>query len=118
MLHQSDFSLMQGVAWLGMLTEYTVNETSFEKALEQTFDGQDPCELCHFIQESQDSEKSESLPETVKKKKAETSFSLISELVFKTDRRVSFQAENLFAPYMVKFKSQCHFEVALPPPKA
>jgi hypothetical protein len=116
MLHQSDFSLMQGVAWLGMFS-YSAQETSLEKALEQTFDGQNPCDLCHFIQESQNQKDSEHLPESVKKKKSDTSFSLQKKLSLVSHKIVKGNSADPYKLTYLRLKSQCHFEVDLPPPK-
>lgn len=117
MLHQSDFALMQSVAWLGMLSQNSVEVSSIQKAIEKTFDGQNPCELCHFIQESQSHDDSESMPETVKKKKPETQFSLESSIQLKKTKPFIEGLSGLSFMRQSNLESQCAFEVALPPPK-
>ena len=40
------WAVLQTVAWAGMLRDYTLKTGSVAAAVEQTFDGQHPCELC------------------------------------------------------------------------
>lgn len=41
--------MLQGVAWAGMLRQYAQASGSIAVAVEQTFDGEHPCELCRHI---------------------------------------------------------------------
>jgi hypothetical protein len=41
--------VLQSVAWTGMLLEYS-QESSFGTAMQKTFDGEHPCDLCKTIQ--------------------------------------------------------------------
>jgi hypothetical protein len=43
------WAVAQTVAWGQMLRDYTQRNGSFTVAVEQTFDGQHPCELCREI---------------------------------------------------------------------
>ncbi len=43
------WAVLQTVAWAGMLHDYTQRTGSVAVAVEQTFDGQHPCELCREI---------------------------------------------------------------------
>ncbi len=43
------WAVLQTVAWAGMLHDYTQRSGSFTAAVEQTFDGEHPCELCREI---------------------------------------------------------------------
>ena len=43
------WAVLQTVAWAGMLHDYTQRTGSFAVAVEQTFDGQHPCEFCREI---------------------------------------------------------------------
>ena len=43
------WTVLQTVAWVGMLHDYTQRTGSFALAAEQTFDGQHPCNLCREI---------------------------------------------------------------------
>ncbi len=50
------WALLQGIAWTGMLLSFA-SEGSVIEAVEKTFDGQHPCELCKKVKEgAQDSE--------------------------------------------------------------
>ena len=44
------WAVLQSVAWVGMLHDYTKQTGSIAVAVEQTFDGQHPCALCREIQ--------------------------------------------------------------------
>ena len=44
------WAVLQSVAWAEMLHDYTQRTGSIAVAVEQTFDGQHPCELCQQIQ--------------------------------------------------------------------
>ena len=44
------WAVLQSVAWAGMLHDYAQRTGSVAVAVEQTFDGQHPCELCREIQ--------------------------------------------------------------------
>ncbi len=43
------WAVLQTVAWVGMLHDYTQRTGSFTLAAAQTFDGQHPCDLCREI---------------------------------------------------------------------
>jgi hypothetical protein len=43
---QVEKPLLQSVAWLWMAVDYSVEEGSVSKGLQQTFSGQKPCGLC------------------------------------------------------------------------
>ena len=44
------WTVLQSVAWVEMLHSYSQQSGSLAVAVEQTFDGQHPCELCQQIQ--------------------------------------------------------------------
>jgi hypothetical protein len=44
------WAVVQSVAWAEMLRDYSQRTGSLTAAVEQTFDGQHPCELCRQIQ--------------------------------------------------------------------
>ncbi len=50
--------MLQTIAWAEMLRAYTASSCSVAEAVEQTFDGQHPCELCREIQSAKAKEKS------------------------------------------------------------
>ncbi len=43
------WAVLQTVAWAGMLADYTRESGSLAVGVEQTFDGEHPCELCKEI---------------------------------------------------------------------
>jgi hypothetical protein len=45
------WAILQSVAWAKMIVEYS-RSAPLEVALEQTFDGQHPCEMCKMIQQA------------------------------------------------------------------
>jgi hypothetical protein len=67
--------LLQSLAWVGMTINFS-RTNSLDVAIEKTFDGQHPCNLCHFVAEGK---KSERAKEVVK---AETKLDLISSPYF------------------------------------
>lgn len=48
--------VVQSVAWVGMLVEYSQNGT-WEEAVSKTFDGKHPCKLCSAVQRGSAEEK-------------------------------------------------------------
>jgi hypothetical protein len=52
----SQWVVLQSVAWASMFVRYAQVE-DLGTALEQTFDGQHPCKLCHRVQQGQRAEK-------------------------------------------------------------
>ena len=57
------WAVLQSVAWTGMVIEYS-KTSPLGVALEKTFSGKNPCELCHVVTEGR--EKESRLPATVK----------------------------------------------------
>ena len=53
------WAVLQTVAWAGMLHDYTQRTGSITVAIEQTFDGEHPCELCRDIATAKDKEQKE-----------------------------------------------------------
>ncbi len=50
------WTVLQSVAWFGMLVRYS-QEVPFLKAVEMTFDGEHPCQLCTMVREGQREER-------------------------------------------------------------
>lgn len=44
----AQWTLLQAVAWTRMLVTYS-HDHSWSEAVQMTFDGRHPCDLCHFI---------------------------------------------------------------------
>ena len=56
------WAVLQSVAWVAMLHDYSQQTGSIAVAVEQTFDGQHPCELCQKIQAVKAKERRETPP--------------------------------------------------------
>ncbi len=56
----SHWAILQSVAWSRMIVAYSRTAT-LRTALEQTFDGQHPCNLCKAIQKEQQTERQQEL---------------------------------------------------------
>jgi hypothetical protein len=54
------WQILQSVAWARMIFNYSRAE-SIQTALEQTFDGRHPCELCKLIQKAKESDRPQAL---------------------------------------------------------
>lgn len=50
-----DLALLQGLAWVGMLLE-RAPEKGLAQAVESTFSGDEPCDLCRAIKKTKDAE--------------------------------------------------------------
>lgn len=50
------WAVLQGIAWTGMLLEYSVEDGSLLKGVTKTFDGGHPCKMCLSISEGQQEE--------------------------------------------------------------
>jgi len=55
------WTLLQSAAWFGMLIRYS-KEVSFTKAVEMTFDGEHPCQLCKIVRQGQQEEREQKRP--------------------------------------------------------
>lgn len=53
------WAVLQGIAWTGMLVEYSVADGSLIKAVTKTFDGEHPCKMCLSITEGKQEESKE-----------------------------------------------------------
>ena len=51
--------IAQYAAWATMIYDYQASEGSLSKAVEMTFDGEHPCDLCHVVRRGMDSEAQE-----------------------------------------------------------
>ena len=58
--------ILQSLAWMNMLVTYA-QEEGIEVAVVKTFDGKNPCKLCHFVAEGQETEKKSSQDSILKK---------------------------------------------------
>jgi hypothetical protein len=50
------WTLLQSAAWFGMLISYS-RVASLSKAIEMTFDGEHPCQLCKYVRQGQQEER-------------------------------------------------------------
>jgi hypothetical protein len=56
------WAVLQSVAWFGMMVSYS-EDAPLSIALEKTFDGKHPCNLCMLVQEGKKAEKKQDLLE-------------------------------------------------------
>ena len=69
------WALLQSLAWVSMTINFSRTE-ALDTAIEKTFDGQHPCNLCHFVAEGKKSERAKEIL------KPATKLELISSLAF------------------------------------
>jgi hypothetical protein len=69
------WAVLQSLAWLGMTVTFSRTDR-LDVAIEKTFGGQHPCNLCHFVAEGKKSERTKQIV------KAETRLDLISSPCF------------------------------------
>jgi hypothetical protein len=55
------WAVLQGVAWAAMAAQFAQTDR-WEIALQKTFDGKHPCELCKAVQKGKASEKQNEIP--------------------------------------------------------
>jgi len=60
------WAVLQTVAWATMIVDYS-RTSALTEAVEKTFDGKHPCEICTVIQKSRQSEKKHDALQIVKK---------------------------------------------------
>ena len=75
------WAVLQSVAWAEMLHNYTQRTGSVAVAVEQTFDGQHPCELCQQIQVAKAKEHKEAPAAPAKKDDAKVKALLSNSLL-------------------------------------
>jgi hypothetical protein len=87
--------VVQSVAWMGMLMEYSQSGT-WEEAVSKTFDGKHPCKLCSAVQRGSTEEKSPRSPNASPKWEAVVGESWgVSEPSF---RMVAWTMQHMRAP--------------------
>lgn len=59
------WGLLQSVAWVGMMVNYSC-QGSLKEAVVKTFDGQHPCSLCKLVREGKKNEKKSDSQQNVK----------------------------------------------------
>lgn len=85
--------VLQSAAWVGMMVSYTHETGALSTALEQTFDGEHPCELCAAVSKgmSRSDEHSDSDKSSVKKVEKRNDLMM-------ADSRPSFQTSSRRMP--------------------
>lgn len=59
--------MLQSVAWVGMVVSYTQADDSLATAVEKTFDGQHPCDLCEVVKDGREADREQDLQKRVVK---------------------------------------------------
>ena len=106
------WAVLQSVAWAAMLHDYTGRTGSIAVAVEQTFDGQHPCELCQQIQVAKAREHREAPAAPVKKDDAQVK-ALLADAVL---RPFVPMAEEVFFPPAVSADGPSRTEQPPTPP--
>lgn len=112
------WTVLQSAAWVGMIVSYS-QEGSLGEALEKTFDGEHPCELCRMIDRGTSAgsesgeEQSPPAPSKDVVKKIELFSTLAPSFFFVQTHTVGED----FAPYSVAALSRTELP-AVPPPQA
>jgi hypothetical protein len=52
------WAILQSIGWVGMIASYS-RDATLRVALEKTFDGNNPCQICRAVREGKQSEKKE-----------------------------------------------------------
>ena len=55
------WTVLQSVAWVGMVVSYTQADDSLATAVEKTFDGQHPCNLCEVVKDGREADREQDL---------------------------------------------------------
>lgn len=77
---------LQSVAWMGMVISFA-KEESLVGALEKTFSGENPCQLCHVVKEGQSEEKKQEITKILVKVDAILAGSIQLPLPMESERR-------------------------------
>ena len=59
--------MLQSVAWVGMVVSYTQTDDSLASAVEKTFDGQHPCDLCEAVKDGREADREQAVQKRVVK---------------------------------------------------
>ena len=88
------WAVLQTVAWASMIVDYS-REGALTEAMQKTFDGRHPCQICTEIQKNRQSEKKqESL---LLAKKVELFDQHIAKIVFPSDDSISLAISDSFS---------------------
>ncbi len=104
------WGVVQGIAWARMLVSYA-GETSLMQAVEMTFDGEHPCELCQMARKAQNKP---ALPSPASEKVAIKFLATASEAppLLLTPPSIAMA----FTPFLSHYSSRGH-EPEKPPPR-
>ena len=61
------WTVLQSVAWVGMVVSYTQTDDSLASAVEKTFDGQHPCDLCEVVKDGRNADREQDVQKTLVK---------------------------------------------------
>lgn len=100
------WALLQSLAWVSMTINFSKTNT-LDTALEKTFSGKNPCELCHFVAEGKRSERTKEFF------KPETKLDLISAATFSLPTPTESPIE--FTPLLVSAFARAEAPPSPPP---
>jgi len=118
LMFQSNFALMQGVAWVGMLSNYSQNDVTLSEAVSQVLNGEDPCGLCLVIQEEQNSNNkaSDSIPTKEDKKERKIELKVQNKIGIAIKMTVEIDAET-YSRNLERLKNQVVLDIPHAPPR-
>src|SRR5687767_2464326 len=103
------WAFLQSVAWATMVVDYS-KDAPLSVAVSKTFDGKNPCNLCHLVKRGQETEKEH---EAIKVK-TKLDFWMLARVVdFQNEESIS---EQIFPA--VNFFAGRHESPAIPPPRS
>lgn len=121
LVHQTDMAVLQCFAWVTMVAEYSIEESSLTEGVEKTFSGKSPCGLCSTIEkfESEPSSQApaEKAPKSLKKENLSTFLNSESPGWSRLLGRESRGEQMLFGRYQEEAKNQFYLSPPTPPPR-
>ena len=103
-------AMLQAVAWSNMLVDFTA-KGSFSEAVNKTFDGEHPCEMCKAVKKSKREE--DKKPQLKSEMKMEVALPVPVKVPFPRSTELVFSVTG----YTVTF-SEVHLAVPMQPPRA
>ena len=121
LVHQTDMALLQWVAWLGMVTEYSIEEGSFAKGAQKTFNGKNACGLCCVIDELEETASSDGpgqrTPKPIQKEVSSQFIDPGHPCLLGVTTPMAKGVEGRFFPRHKNLRSQFLLSPSVPPPR-
>jgi hypothetical protein len=116
---QLGIPFVQVVAWVGMISSYSLTESSFEKAISLTFDGEHPCDLCQAVTKLSTDSSTKSTPGQQAKRIYIQPWLSLLPTPYQWDVKYQDEALSVLHPSVnEELFCQYYIEVDTPPPTA